>query len=1043
MKTAQKAPVPTPAGKRPPRGLVSSANSRPRRFSLIYSSDESSLSDANEVAATDAELIRQLRGSGLTYAAIDDSEGDDDDDVDDDDDDDDSYSEDDSDSDYTSSSSDDETVDFVRLSAQRKKRAMEVLSAIRRGEQPPVLLNGSMNRKKNKKWDKVNTESGGDSLNDSGSDSNGVYGGFTGNRRPKYTKTEIEAEDHTEAKGEEEDIGEEVPNTRNTSESKNIDEVDRMYVPNVGESDDGDEDNDDDDRDSEYDIDQDAYFDVIKEDIDETGEIDDDAPILEEEEQNIVSELHDGDALSSDDESVHESSSDSVEDDSREYDDEWNYAIGYDDGNNGTGIVTTNDDEEDDDDNDAITSDFDAAFYEDPKFSNLYYYQGNKELKLSSNNKDLPKIPNEEKKRLLEQKLARRKERKERLQARKLLKRRARMNRYHYDGGGSTMTSKRPGTRNLGSRIDHLDGAITNNDWYNRNYDHDNGTNGFKYLAFDDSEYSFREFFYDDNFHRDLDDYTPLSDVTSDSEYDNIFLNVSEKPPNGNGKLDHPKREAIKQDPEEGLDLEDMGESIDIDAVSELSSDDDSSSISNIFIDIDDLDPDSPYFKYSDDDTSSVYNISDDSKLSEATDSAKEEETVAYVDDDSTDEDDNIPPPNERDQSIGTCAREVLDSNATDLRPPKLGTWKTDNKPFSIIDGLSTKSLYVLIQEHQQLREQRQKALNGTIPTTDTDNNNNNNNSLNTTDMQPNNGASTGDVKNENEISLNELLNISDLEEDPHDSRSYQHLWSKEPVTLLPTFPNEDVDNLQGYDDYLVPDSHMGKVSVGYLGNDHARRKIDKMKQIRRKRIERKRQLKKRRKLLKLKRERARAEKVGSLMPPLETPVEEPLPLTQEILEGEQPKVEDEPDLSAGIESPNGQESRKNSVKSLGLEEINKLLLQENKDISNNEIAIIFGDDDGNDDFKDGNLDDSNVGIINEADSSILASLTAPLDFDDFSKTTTSHWKQRRQSLVEATAENLRYTKNGLFSEAAMADLESIFNGSNISGGYDSNDILQ
>lgn len=62
-----------------------------------------------------------------------------------------------------------------------------------------------------------------------------------------------------------------------------------------------------------------------------------------------------------------------------------------------------------------------------------------------------------------------------------------------------------------------------------------------------------------------------------------------------------------------------------------------------------------------------------------------------YDSGESTDVDSNIPTSN---NSAGSQkAKEVLSSKTADYRPPVLGTWIAVDKPFSIIDGLSTRSL--------------------------------------------------------------------------------------------------------------------------------------------------------------------------------------------------------------------------------------------------------------------------------------------------------------------------------------------------------------
>lgn len=102
---------------------------------------------------------------------------------------------------------------------------------------------------------------------------------------------------------------------------------------------------------------------------------------MEEEEQNIVSELQNDDELSFDG-SIHEEGSDPVEDAENKFlQNEYNQENGYD---------------EEDDEEDEIMSDFDMPFYEDPKFANLYYYGDGSEPKLSLST-SLPLMLNDEK----------------------------------------------------------------------------------------------------------------------------------------------------------------------------------------------------------------------------------------------------------------------------------------------------------------------------------------------------------------------------------------------------------------------------------------------------------------------------------------------------------------------------------------------------------------------------------------------------------------------------------------------------------------------
>ncbi|CAI4038093.1 hypothetical protein SMKI_04G4330 [Saccharomyces mikatae IFO 1815] len=71
-------------------------------------------------------------------------------------------------------------------------------------------------------------------------------------------------------------------------------------------------------------------------------------------------------------------------------------------------------------------------------------------------------------------------------------------------------------------------------------------------------------------------------------------------------------------------------------------------------------------------------------------------EEVIYRDDESTDEDESLPPPDPKRKKIGSKACEILDSRRIGIKVPKLYIWSLSDKPFSVIDGLCTKSLYPL-----------------------------------------------------------------------------------------------------------------------------------------------------------------------------------------------------------------------------------------------------------------------------------------------------------------------------------------------------------
>lgn len=320
---------------------------------------------------------------------------------------------------------------------------------------------------------------------------------------------------------------------------------------------------------------------------------------------------------------------------------------------------------------------------------------------------------------------------------------------------------------------------------------------------------------------------------SSDDEYDNILLDVAHMPSDDECSESETSHDADTDEELRALDSDslDIGTELDDD----YEDDDDDSSVTNVFIDIDDLDPDSFYFHYDSDGSSSLISSNSDKENSDGSKDCKHDllETVVYVDDESTDEDDNLPPPSSRSKNIGSKAKEIVSSNVVGLRPPKLGTWETDNKPFSIIDGLSTKSLYALIQEHQQLREQHQRAQ--------------------TPDVKRE-GSSNGN--NGDELTLNELLNMSELEDDSpshtddmennyndainsKSTNGHAADWYEVPKVPLSAFRNKGI-NAYEEDEYMIPANSNRKVPIGYIGNERTRKKIDKMKELQRKKTEKK-----------------------------------------------------------------------------------------------------------------------------------------------------------------------------------------------------------
>lgn len=1042
---------------------------RPRRFSLIYSSESSlsDVSDSDKNKSTNQHKIKkkaknisnnsQGKKSKLIqrqpdndeegtessdYQAITNDEesgnsGEESEEEDDDDDDEDDDSDSDSDSE---TSSDDENIDFVKLTAQRKKRAMKALSAMntnntsafsshdnsdkvkstttspsKQQPQPQPQEQQQQQQPQHQQPRKKEPE------------------GPNSTQKALAFKFKKEGDGISFGNGSEEyneDIGEEVVDLKNKSSKDNegietspkatLGNDDELRFPNISESDE-----------SEYDIDQDAYFDVINNE-DSHGEIDtdletgdDDFPILEEEEQNIVSELQNDDQLSFDG-SIHEEGSDPVDDAENKFlQNEYNQENGYD---------------EEDDEEDEIMSDFDMPFYEDPKFANLYYYGDGSEPKLSLST-SLPLMLNDEKLSKLKKREAKKREQEERKQRRKLYKK-----------------TQKPSTKTT-SNVDNDEYIF---DVFFQS-DDDNGDNDIakkknKHKSEDKDaikhkDKSLRLIEPNDKSEPPLDHIGPGSRISdsSDDEYDNILLDVAHMPSDDEHSESETSHDPDTDEELRALDSDSLDIGTELDDYCEDDDDDDDdddSSVTNVFIDIDDLDPDSFYFHYDDsDDSSSVSGSNSDRKNQDESKDCKHDllETVVYVDDESTDEDDNLPPPSSRSKNIGSKAKEIVSSNVVGLRPPKLGTWETDNKPFSIIDGLSTKSLYALIQEHQQLREQHQRAQTPDIKREGSANSNN--------------ATLNGD-----ELTLNELLNMSELEDespshtDDMGSNSNENSalnnksatahaadWYEVPKVPLSAFRNKGI-NAYEEDEFMLPTNSNRKAPIGYLGNERTRKKIDKMKELQRKKTEKKRQLKKKKKLLKIRKEREKAKKEQETMTLQlgvsghDTPINnnncnsdintgtdfttnENTPLND--LHSHTP---DDASLSHNTSLTMGNNTRKNSTKSVGLDEIHEILGKDGDDL----LSV----DNINDYDTQGNH------AIEDTDADILASLTAPVQFDNTldHENSNSMWR-RRQSMVEAAAENLRFTKNGLFSESALADIEGIM-GNDTNQPFEFNDVL-
>lgn len=954
---------------------------RPRRFSLLYSSD-SSLSDvsdlgdnrsrnetsptkrktgkvrsiSNNAAGKRSKLIQNDAGDSSDGQAVV-SSSEEDSDEEDDDDDDDSSDDDGSDSDGSDSdtSSDDENIDFVKLTAQRKKRAMKALSALKKNKSPTksptkTAVNGQ--RRKSSHVRDVKPQLKEKPEADSDSASNEVALAFNFRKDDDGIRFG-DASEHSE-----EDIGEEVKDSDEPAPELPFDDtLNQLHVPEFSVS-----------EESEYDIDQDAYFNVIEDEsmgeMDtglETGE--DEVPILHEEEKNMMAELKNADDLSFDG-SIHEEGSDPAE----------RLRSPFVEGK--AEVV----EDEDSDDDDEIMTVFDMPFYEDPKFASLYYCEDGDEPRLSLST-SLPLLVSGEKLKRMKKREAMKLERQERIQRRKLLK------------------EKR-------------------------------NAKGVKATQVDGDEYIFGVFFQSEEengeeakrrnptLRGNLDLESPLrrlgsaaaSDVSSDDEYDNILLDIAHMPSDDESKENGHESPKVKQSDHNASSSMSDSSAIDVDEESDVvdddKSDDDDLSDTNVFIDIDDLDPDSFYFQESDEEDVSSYSeiMTDDTDVSHGENSKEEPvETVKYVDDESTDEDDNLPPPNSRNKVIGSKAKEIVSANIVGLKPPKLGTWETDSKPFTIIDGLSTKSLYPLIQEHQQLIEQQQRA-HSQSP-----------------DLRSAHELSS---TNGDELTLNELLNMSELEDEDEDHSTPSFLeavsnWYEKPKVPLSAFRNKGVNEHED-DEYMLPVNSTRKAPIGYIGSERTRRKIDRMKELQRKKTEKRRRTKKKKKMLKLKRRQERLEKEKSKQ------IDKTPEVADTNLTLGTPDFSQQTDHFTPESTDRMARSRKGSVKSVGLEEIHEILGKDNSDLL-----------DGG---------DPNCALIDEendidlADADILASLTAPIQLDNIGGAPS--WR-RRQSMVEAAAENLRFTKNGLFSETALADIEDIIGTGGTSGAFEFSASLQ
>ena len=89
--------------------------------------------------------------------------------------------------------------------------------------------------------------------------------------------------------------------------------------------------------------------------------------------------------------------------------------------------------------------------------------------------------------------------------------------------------------------------------------------------------------------------------------------------------------------------------------------------------------------------------------------------------------------------------------------------------------------------------------------------------------------------------------------------------WYAKPKVPLSAFRNKGV-SVDQEDEYMLPIVSARKFPIGYVGSERTRKKIDRMKELQKKKDEKRRKLKKKKKLLKLKRERERLDKERAMM---------------------------------------------------------------------------------------------------------------------------------------------------------------------------------
>ncbi|CCH45001.1 Midasin [Wickerhamomyces ciferrii] len=139
-----------------------------------------------------------------------------------------------------------------------------------------------------------------------------------------------------------------------------------------------------------------------------------------------------------------------------------------------------------------------------------------------------------------------------------------------------------------------------------------------------------------------------------------------------------------------------------------------------------------------------------------------------YSDDEATDEDTTLPPPSSR-KKVGAKAQELLSSSSVTARPPALGTWSTDSKPFGIIDGLSTRSLIPNSNKNQSQQSNASGSTNPSLNITTTGGG-----GANSLKQSPSTPLNNNNIE---ELTLDELLNMSELEDDDNDEVLNHEDW--------------------------------------------------------------------------------------------------------------------------------------------------------------------------------------------------------------------------------------------------------------------------